>query len=56
MDALVRALILERNKKASRRLVRYFMCAGYQVMAVDDETGRQPVLGQLIPEVVGMAR
>jgi hypothetical protein len=32
----MRALILERNKRVCRRLVRYFMCAGYKVMAVDD--------------------
>lgn len=32
----MRALILERNKRVQRRLVRYFMCAGYRVMAVDD--------------------
>jgi hypothetical protein len=32
----MRALILERNKRVCRRLARYFMCAGYQIMAVDD--------------------
>lgn len=32
----MRALILERDKRVSRRLTRYFMCAGYKVMAVDD--------------------
>lgn len=32
----MRALILERNKRVRRQLVRYFMCAGYKVMAVDD--------------------
>jgi hypothetical protein len=32
----MRAVILERNKRVCRRLARYFMCAGYQVMAVDD--------------------
>ena len=32
----MRALILERNKRVRRQLVRYFMCAGYRVMAVDE--------------------
>ncbi len=32
----MRALILERNNRVRRQLVRYFMCAGYKVMAVED--------------------
>lgn len=36
MPVLMRALILERNNRVRRHLVRYFMCAGYKVMAVED--------------------
>jgi hypothetical protein len=32
----MRALILERNKKVSRRLARFFLCAGYEVEMVEE--------------------
>lgn len=32
----MRALIFERNKHVSRRLVRYFVCAGFEVQAAQD--------------------
>lgn len=32
----MRALLLERNKIVSRRLVRYLTCAGYEAMALED--------------------
>ena len=41
----MRALLLERNKKVSRRLVRLFTSAGYDAEAVDDPEAVTAVIG-----------
>ena len=47
----MRALILERNKKVNRRLVRYFVSAGYEAESIDDPSGLPDVLDGI--DVIG---